>query len=193
MNQKSDHIRAFIAISPPGHVKKVLKDLQAMLKKAGIHGAYPRLDTLHLTLKFLGDVPVGSVGLIQKSMETAARDLSGFELTAGGIGVFPTVKNARVIWGGTGGRTDLLELLFSRLDNALSSAMGLQKETRRFAAHFTLARVKQRVDPKILVQLMQDGRGIRSEPFKVNKLSLYQSRLTRSGAVYTELFKVNLE
>ncbi len=193
MNDKSDHIRAFIAISPPGHVKTVLKDLQAMLKKAGVQGVYPRPETLHLTLKFLGDVPVNSMGLIEGCMETAARDFSSFTLTAGSIGVFPTVKNARVIWGGTGGRTDLLEQLFLRLDDALSSALGVQKETRRFKSHLTLARVKQRMNPKILAQLIQDGRSVRSESFEVNKLSLYQSRLTRSGAVHTELFTVNLK
>ena len=187
MPEKIGHIRSFIAVSLPGHVKRELGRLQARLKSAGIQASWPRTETLHLTLKFLGDIPENQIPSIREGLSRTAARAFCFDLTAGGLGVFPGIKKPRVIWAGTGGRTDLLEKVFQDLEGELE-LLGFPRENRRFSPHFTLARVKREFSPKALIRLIQACRDIRSRPFPVSSLDLFHSRLLPKGAVHTKIF-----
>lgn len=181
-------IRVFIAISLPGHVKKELKRLQDRLKSAGIQGSWPRPETLHLTLKFLGEVDEDRVPCLRECLGRTAGRACCFDLTAGGLGVFPGVSNPRIIWAGTGGRTDILDMVFRDLEQELY-LLGFQREPRRFLAHVTLARMKKDLFlEKDLAQLIRACRDIRSRTFTVRSLELYKSRLRPEGPVHSVLF-----
>lgn len=184
-------IRAFIAISVPGYVKDELRRIQARLKKENIHATWPRPETFHLTLKFLGNVPETSVPGIQAAMDSLRGGYPDLELTAGSLGVFPWIKKARVAWAGIGGRTDRLADLFHALESNLSQ-MGIKKERRRFSPHFTLARIKQPVRPGKWIDLMGQCKQMRTPPFQVEQLHLFRSRLNPAGAVHTRLYSIKL-
>lgn len=184
----ANHIRAFVAISLPGQVKEVLGKIQNQLKGRGIEAAWTRPETLHLTLKFLGNIPCRDLQLFQGAMVQTADQFSPFELSVGGLGVFPGIRQARVVWAGTGGRTDILENLFKRLEESLGP-LGIERETRRFSSHITLGRIKKPVAGPVWIDLIQACKDIRSPSFEVQGLDLFKSELRASSAVHTRLFQ----
>lgn len=182
------HLRAFLAISLPNPVKQVLGKIQNQLRDRGIGAAWTRLETLHLTLKFLGNISRRDLEFCKAAMVQTADQFSPFELSAGGLGVFPGIGRVRVVWAGTGGRTDILENLFKALELSLGP-LGIEKETRRFSAHITLGRIKKPVPGPVWIDLMQACKDIRSPFFKVLGLDLFRSELRASSAVHTRLFQ----
>ena len=182
------HIRAFIAIPLPEPIKFFLQNLQGELKKCGLRATWPNPDSLHLTLKFLGNVNRNKIDTIQACMKKAATGISVHTLSSSGIGVFPSVKNARVIWSGTRGQTDILEKIVTRLEELLFEEMGIKKENKRFSPHLTLARIKSPVSPKAMIRLLQDFKNVCSEDFLISDIQLFQSELTSSGAIHNFIF-----
>lgn len=195
MKQTEHHIRAFIAAVLPEPVKAFLVRLQKDLKKDDIRASWPRPETMHLTLKFLGDVPEDQIQGIQFCMADAVKHHTRpIILSAGGIGVFPSVKNTRVVWCGVGGQTHHLATLARELNRGLKAHLGLKQEKKRFSPHFTLARIikKQRVPPEKMVALMQKFSNRQSENFDVSQIKLFKSELKSTGAVHTELFSISI-
>ena len=186
-------IRAFIAIPIPQGLIGFFTDLQKKLKKEGFHASWPRPDTLHLTLKFLGDIKMEQVDDIKSCMTAAVSGVNNpIELSGAAIGVFPTVKNPRVIWAGIQGQTHILGDLVKRLDQLLNEQAGIRSEKRkRFSPHLTLARVKSRIAPKKMVDMMQRFSTHQSDLFTVHGIQLYKSQLNPTGAVHTSIFTAN--
>ena len=190
MNNDSNHIRAFIAISLPKELKKFLKDLQGQLQTSGLKASWPKPETMHLTLKFLGNINISKLDSFRTCMMKAVTGISIHTLYASGIGVFPSVKKARVIWSGTRGQTDVLEKLANRLEVILFEDMGIKKENKRFSPHLTVARVKKPIFPKTMIKLLQEFKDFHSEEFFVSEIKLFQSELSSSGAIHKTIFSV---
>ncbi len=189
MNQNK--IRAFIAFHLPENVRKHIRDLQDHLRSGGLHLRWVAPENIHLTLKFLGDINPSDTERIAQAMSQSVQETSRLHLGAKGIGVFPTVRKARVLWIGLSGDTHELIQLQNRLDDRLSD-LGYEKESRPFKAHLTLARAKESPDPKELVQAMEKFASFASPDFSAEELILWQSQLKPSGAVYTKLRSVFL-
>ena len=94
---KNKSIRAFIAISLPAEVILHLKNLQTYLKKHKIKASWPKPSNMHLTLKFLGDIPISKIKDINHSISAAILDFNkenkSLSLFSEGIGAFPSIKN----------------------------------------------------------------------------------------------------
>ena len=192
MNKDNNQIRAFIAISIPKEIIKFLHDLQGKLQKSGIKASWPNPANMHLTLKFFGHVNVSKIDAIKSCMIKAVAGIPIHSLSASGIGVFPSVKKARVIWTGTRGQTDVLEKLVNRLEDIFSEDMEIKKENRRFSPHLTLARIKQPIYPKTVIKLLQEFKDFQSDDFVVSEIKFFQSELISSGAVHKIIFSVPL-
>ena len=188
MSEENSHIRAFIAISLPKEIKNFLHDLQGQLRKSGIKASWPKSATMHLTLKFFGNVNISNIDAIKTCMIKAATGIPSHTLSVSGIGVFPSVKKARVIWSGTRGQTDILGKLANRLETILFEDLGIKKGNRRFSPHLTLARIKQPIFPKTMIRLLQEFKDSFSDDFFVSEIKLFQSELTSSGAVHKIIF-----
>ena len=192
MTQGNSHIRAFIAISLPKEIKKFLYDLQGKLGKSGIKASWPKAETMHLTLKFFGNVNVSRIDAIKACMIKAVEGIPIHSLYASGIGVFPSVKNTKVIWSGTRGQTDVLEKLVNRLEDIFFEDMEIKRENRRFSPHLTLARIKQPIYPKTVITLLQEFKDFHSDNFVVSEIKFFQSELLSSGAAHKIIFSVPL-
>ena len=130
MNEsETNQIRAFIALSLPGHVQQVLEEIQVLLRSRGIKASWTKPGTFHLTLKFLGNVQ--ALDSLVSAMNNSVKGFSSFQLSAGGMGVFPGIKKARVIWSGIGGRTDVLENIFNSLEYNLQ-ALDIKRKNAGF-------------------------------------------------------------
>ncbi len=184
-------LRLFVAVPVPKKVVRFIEGVQTSLKKQGFRASWSRLDTMHLTLKFMGDTPAEKIDPILAALEQTARDHESFALRARGIGVFPSVKRARVIWTGVRSKNEILSDLYQCLDIHLGTA-GIPRSKKRFSPHLTLARLKTRVDSRQLLEVIKTFQNVESESFECACLDLYQSVLTPSKAVHTRLFRTKL-
>lgn len=189
---KKDMRRVFVAIKLPDPVIKVLADFQRELRHCDLKIRWTRPETIHLTLKFLGDVHAESIGKICDSVKTAVGDMTAFQLSAKGVGVFPGVRRSRVLWTGLSGETDRLENLHHAIDSALAE-MGFGKDDRRFTGHLTLGRFTGSSDPETLIDILKTYANKASETFAVEEVHVIQSDLKPSGPIYTDLCGVRFE
>jgi 2'-5' RNA ligase len=189
-----DQIRAFIAIELPSRLKLELGKLQTQLKMERQNWVkWVELNSIHLTLKFLGNIDIGSTGQITKEMEGAARGISPFFLEVKDLGVFPNLRRVQVVWVGLSGEIDKVAQLQQNLESNLEH-LGFVPEKRRFTPHLTLARLRDQAKPEERQKFGQliTSTGFKSDPFKVDTISLIRSQLTSHGAVYSRLNTVQL-
>ena len=187
----SETLRTFIAIRLPPEIIELAGELQSRLKSGGLKLRWVRLQSLHLTLKFLGDIPESAIADLNGAMQRASFGYGQLELTAQGMGVFPGIKRPRVLWIGVGGELEKLTRLVAELETELEQ-LGFAKEKRPFRGHLTLARVKRPVDSRILLEAMQDHGHYDPRPFPARQMILYQSDLRPQGAIYTARATVDL-
>lgn len=189
-------VRCFIAIELPEEVKAGLKDIQAKLKSGGQASVkWVDPDSIHLTLKFLGDVDVAKIAPIAAALEGAAQEVSPFSLKLEGLGAFPNLRRVQVVWVGVGGGVDKLANLQQRLESSLAR-LGFAPEDRRFTPHLTLARVRDRAslaEQEGLGQLIAGTKLEAAHSFPVVEVSLVRSQLTREGALYSRLSTAGLK
>jgi 2'-5' RNA ligase len=191
-NFKNDMRRVFIAVKLPDPVIKALGSLQQDLRRLGLKIRWTRPETIHLTLKFLGDVPVESIGAICESVKTVVGGTGVFHLEAKGVGAFPGVRRARVLWTGLLGQTDRLETLHDIIDSALWE-MGFAKDERRFTGHLTLGRFTGSPDPDVIIDILKTFADKTSGGFSADTVHVIQSDLKPSGAIYTDLCGIRLD
>jgi len=184
-------IRAFIAIEIPEAVRPDLERVQAGLKGPFIRASWVSPKNIHLTLKFLGDIPPDSAAALNERMAEAGRGISPLSLFASGVGAFPGPRRPRVLWVGLGGDLDRLERLHRGLEAEMGRA-GFPPEGRPFRAHLTVARVKAVEDPAALEEALRRLSGFRSPPFSAVEMVLFRSELTPSGPIYTRLYRAGL-
>ena len=188
-------IRAFIAIELPSELKSGLLQLQTELKLSGYTFVkWVATEGIHLTLKFLGNIPSLKIDEITGAMVNAIEGISPFQLETAELGVFPNLKRPNVFWVGIAGDLDKLALLQKRIDNVLEQK-GFPREKRTFNPHLTLARIREDASP----QNRQDfGKLVAKKSFtvkyqlKVNVISLMRSQLLPGGAMYHRLSEVTL-
>ena len=179
-------MRAFIAIALPVQVERCIETLEQMLRAKPFPVRWVKPRNVHLTLKFLGEIEEGGVEAVATAMVRACAGVPPIALSMQGVGVFPGIKNPRVLWTGVGGQTDLLAQLHGRLDRALAET-GFDAETRPFRAHLTLGRFKGRTAPADLARALQETGGFDAVPFEAGEIILFKSDLRPQGAVYSPL------
>jgi len=195
-------IRVFVAIP--------VEDLVVRRRLAGARSLLPQLpglrwipeSQLHFTLKFLGEIEDDRVAAAKAATSAAsvaaravawgARSAGPFRLALEGLGAFPPVGPARVLWAGCGEGAEALTAVGAAVEEAFV-AEGFPREERPFSPHLTLARVK---DPDAGRRLARSLPTIPAEPFgavSVSYLVLYRSELTPRGAEHAELLRVAIE
>lgn len=192
----NQQIRSFIAIELPEEIKSELHQLQAELKitrHAFVKWVTP--ESIHITLKFMGNISSQKVAEIIRVMEEASQGVSSFQLKIGRLGAFPNLRQPRVLWLGIEGETDELAALQRRIDSGLVP-LGFAQETRPFSPHLTLARLREKTSPEERRQfgefLMKAPPGLNHE-FSISSISLMRSQLLPVGAVYNRLAEVRLK
>ncbi len=185
-------MRLFIAIELPEEIKRGIAAIQEQLRKSGADATWTRPEGIHLTLKFLGEVPEAKVPEIKTAMAGAVQGSAQFRLEAAGAGAFPNSKNPRVLWLGVRGDRERLAALQISMEGAMIK-LGFAPEDRPFNPHLTLARIKY-LRPRFSWQQAIEGiRDVNIGAIEAAAVSLMKSELKPSGAVYTEIEKVELK
>jgi 2'-5' RNA ligase len=188
-------VRAFIAIELPESIRSSLSQLQDQLKQreyAPVKWVDP--DSIHLTLKFLGNIDAGRIPALTNAIYGASRGITPFRLMLGAPGVFPHFRAPRVIWIGLTGDTHSLSSLQENIERALVP-LGFSPEGRHFSPHLTLGRVRDSATHDERQRLGEAVPSLKAKTmsfFEVNSISLMRSTLTREGALYSCLDAVAL-
>ena len=191
-----EQIRSFIAIELPDNLKLALTRLQDQLK-SGKQAPVKWVDpySIHLTLKFLGNIGTDMVDKLTAAIGEAARGISPFQLEVKGLGAFPSLKRVQVVWVGVTGEVERLRQLQQRIESNLEP-LGFTTESRPFTPHLTLARLRDRTLPderKRFGQLIAATKFESVYTMKVDSIKLMRSQLTREGAIYSLLSSVGLQ
>jgi RNA 2',3'-cyclic 3'-phosphodiesterase len=183
-------IRAFIALPLPEDVRERLGALRRSAPE-GARVSWLAPNSIHLTLKFLGDVGPDRLERLKAAMRALSWDRGAVSFTLATVGGFPNLSRPRVLWVGVERGGDVVTELATAVD-AIARRLGFPREERRFTPHLTIGRVKSPPERGWADQFAQS---VRFEPTVVrsDRLILYQSRLLPSGAEHTPLLEVPLE
>ncbi len=192
-----EQIRAFVAVELPEDLRRELERIQDSLKSTGVadHVRWVKPAGIHLTLKFLGDVPASTITEIVHAVTQGSKGIGPFTIRLSGLGCFPSNSRPNVIWVGVEGDTEPLILLQSAVEDRLS-VLGYPQERRSYTPHLTLGRVARDVAAserrRLGDSIAEQDVGSLGE-MQVCEVCLVKSELLPSGARYTRLAAVPLE
>ncbi len=176
-------MRLFVALNLPAPVREALWAATARVRDLGGPVKWVRGDGLHLTLKFLGDVPDEREPELTAALTRAAAGARSLSLALGGFGVFPDFRRPRVVWVGIAAEPGL-EILQHRVEQEFAP-LGFATEGRPFRPHVTLGRAARDARPADLAGLEAALERLEfAETALVSSLDLMQSTLQSGGPVY---------
>jgi len=182
-------MRCFIAIDIDEEIRAGLRDLQqdmaeaANIKKSDVKWVHP--DSMHLTLKFLGEIRDQDVMGVCNAVKAAASRHKAFDLSVSQVGSFGG-RSARVLWVGAGLECPELLQLQQDLEEELALA-GWPKEGRKFSGHLTLCRIRNSKAGIELARLTEQYKDFDLGMVRCDALSVYESQLRPEGPLYTSL------
>ncbi|UCG94985.1 MAG: RNA 2',3'-cyclic phosphodiesterase [archaeon] len=175
-------MRCFLGIPVPEELKKKIGKIIEKINVGGIKFVGP--ENLHWTVKFFGDIREGQVDRIKELMESV--EGGDMEIEVRGVGTFPSSSYVKVIWIGVGrGKEEFTGFL--KEIGSVFSGFGRKSE---IVPHLTIGRVKFVRDREKLIGAVKNLEDVNLGSMKIDKLVLYESRLTPEGPVYGELKKV---
>lgn len=177
-------LRAFLAVRPSDGVLAEIASASAELAAASSEVRWLPSDGLHVTLKFLGDVPEAEVPGIERALEERFLESSPVDVELRGLGVFPNWKKPRIVWAGLHG--DGLVELVDAAERALSP-LGFPPEGREFEPHLTIGRLRSMRGWESLSRALQAARERSFGAFRIREVTLYKSVLRPEGSLYTPL------
>jgi 2'-5' RNA ligase len=186
-----NRLRTFIAISLSTSVltgiEKCIRTLQSHLE--GIR--WVETKNLHVTLKFLGDVPLNDLPQLIRAVTQSTNQTHSFDLTFHGLGVFPHRESPKTIWIGCQEGSAELAHLAEIIDEGLLP-LGFPKESRRFSPHLTIGRVKKLPQGSALMPRLDEQSNRQFGSCSVSEVLICSSELTRHGPLYDELAAIPL-
>ena len=181
-----DHVRLFVACEVPDDVRETIGEtIEGLRKKSGQAVRWIRPDGVHVTLKFLGEVPTKKLPAVKLAIQEAVVGHAPFELEFSNIGTFGGREGLRLMWVGIAGDVLRLEALV-RAVNAALAVVGFEPERRPFRPHLTLGRVRDEISTRHRAEI-EVAVGKSTVPpvsWRTAQVSLMRSRLTTAGATY---------
>ena len=181
---KNEGIRSFIALDISPSNLLGIKELQEHLNRKTEGVRWINTNTIHLTLKFLGNISLEKVEVLCAALGVLSESHGSFHLSPSGIGAFPRLNRPKVIWLGVGGDLEALEVLWRDVEK-ICYTVGFEKEERSFSPHLTLGRVKDFKKAAGLAKVLEGIGPFTFESYRVEAVHLYKSELRPEGAQYT--------
>ena len=199
-------IRVFLAVELSQELRAELAIVQQELKrsiepelKRGTRISWAQPASIHLTLKFLGDMDEQVIDPLLVAVEEAIGSRLAVTVPLERLGVFPRPQSPRVLWVGPsenwerGAEAKRVAEIHGAIEQACEGLRFL-RETRPFSPHLTLARIKVG-ERQVGVALAKGGvldRPLSLGPLAVESVVLMKSELKPTGSVYTKLWAVRL-
>ena len=177
-------MRAFVAVKPSSDLERACEGLAEAGRGLGMRWVRP--GSVHLTLRFWGDLQPDAVPAACEGLRRAAAASAPFLTAARGLGCFPNAERPRVLWMGLDDPELRLLTLRRRIDAALA-ALGLPTEKRPFRPHLTVARARREAGGGELDTFLDSHKDKMFGHVEVSHLDLMRSDLSAKGAVHTRL------
>lgn len=185
-----ERIRSFIAIDVEDEgILHELEVLQSLLVSCGVDLKLVRRENIHLTLRFLGEIPSFMVDNVGRVMEKL--NFPSFLMEVKGLGAFPRITRPNVIWVGVGEGHDEVVSIFNFLEKELRK-LGFRPETKAFHPHITIARVRRRRNLEKIIEVFNKYRDHVFGRMTVKSIRLKRSVLTPRGPIYSTLKEIFL-
>ena len=185
---RSQQMRVFCAIDLPDNVReRSLQHIARLRDEVPQTQASWSRDNVHLTLKFLGEIPQSRVENLSQAASRSVAGLSPFEVFVEETGAFPQHGPPRVLWIGVTDASGELAELHARLEEECAKA-GFAKEERPFHPHLTLARLRKPQGARTLASAHQEL-GFEPVVVTVSELLVMRSELTNEGSKHSVISK----
>ncbi len=201
-------IRAFLAVQLSEPIRAALAAVQSDVKRRitpdlprEVSLSWVRPASLHLTVKFLGDIADELVGSLRETMADTLRHHRIIQIPLDRLGVFPRLQQPRVLWIGPSDQweasedAERLAALHQAIEACCVTA-NLAPDTRPLSAHLTLARIKagHRTAGQVLARSgAMDRLPAAMDALAVDAVALMRSELNPSGSIYTALWELPLQ
>ncbi len=177
-------MRLFVALEIPSAVRENLASLLQTLRAVSPQTKWVRPENLHVTLKFIGEVPETKLAGVRVTL-ASVRSEQSVTLDFHGLGFFPNEKHPRVFWAGIEVSSNL-KTLAADIDGA-TEKLGIPRERHAFSPHLTLARFEPPRLPEKLRAAIQENSDRDFGSLRTSQFHLIESKLKPSGAEYTTL------
>lgn len=193
-------MRAFVAIALPPSVRELLAAARSALLDADPtwrDEKWVAPESLHLTLKFLGDVPAEDTERVAASIAGAVNDLTAFAIEAADIRAVPSGGRARMLWASFTDPVGAAARLAAAVEDATAPWSAEERPRKAFKPHATLVRARRprRISPDALSAAdtaLAAERESGDASMSVRDVILLSSTLTPRGPVYEELARAPL-
>lgn len=176
-------MRCFIALPVPAAVRDVAARVQEALGRVDADVRWVKPESMHLTLKFLGELGEETVAELGERLAEEAARWPALRLEYRGIGRFPARGAPRVVWAGCEGDVAKLAGLAAAVER-LAEGAGVPREGRPFVAHLTIGRVRSPRNAKRLDAAIAAQREVSLGADRAAEFVLMRSTLTPQGPVY---------
>jgi len=192
MREEGETYRTFIAIEISQEARiRVVEHIHYLRREApNVRASWSRADSLHLTLKFLGNVSVSGIPAVCQAAAAAAAAIEPFELTIGGCGWFPPHGKPKVLWIGIDDPAGRLRKLQDALQARCAEA-GFERDERAFHPHLTIARLRSPAGSRHLAETHK-AHGFPSQQLTVSDMVVFRSELLRDGSKHTAISRHKL-
>ena len=173
-------MRCFVAVELPLPMREEIGRLQSRIATDGLR--LVKAELVHVTIKFLGDVPPEKVGPVVEALGKVT--FAPFPVRVSGMGAFPG-RAVRVVWLGLTGN---FQELYEKVEQALAP-LGFAPEARGFSPHATLGRVARPSAEmnRRLGDRIANFAALDLGSFTVDRFYLKKSTLTQGGPIYEDL------
>jgi 2'-5' RNA ligase len=187
LEDTSMEIRSFLAFELPPEIMAVISHAFRDMKNTPLDVRWGKPGNIHLTMVFMGNVPLEHLNPIGRATEEVCRRYGPFNVALNGTGVFGSRRNPRVLWARLNGDLERMSRFRDELQKDLEP-FGIKQERRRFKPHLTFGRFRKGAKTgSDLDELLSRYQDLTSPTCTLSELSLFKSDLKPGGAVYTRL------
>jgi len=179
-------MRCFVAVEVSGEIKAQLACIQARHRDLDRAVRWVDPAQIHLTLKFLGEVPEADLPAVLQVLNEVARRSAPFEFGVRGTGCFPPGGAARVLWVGIEESSGALGRLREACESAFAE-LGFAREGREFRPHLTLGRIREARRSAEIRAAARAESAFYAGTQRADSIVLFQSILSGAGARYQAL------
>lgn len=183
-----ERIRSFIAVDlDEPNVRERIINAQRGLEQTGAQLKLVDPGIMHLTLRFLGEIPQSIVDKVKEALDGVR--FSPFEAEFSGMGTFPNLNRINVVWVGMTHGHEQLNEIFHQLEPKLRQ-IGLPPDNKGFSPHLTVARVRSALNKAALADYVSSMRESDFGKMPIETVRLKRSTLTPKGPIYTTMHEV---
>ncbi|MCE4619262.1 MAG: RNA 2',3'-cyclic phosphodiesterase [Desulfurococcales archaeon] len=187
----NERLRVFIAVDIEDPlVLSVLERIKDALVSTRVPMKPVETQNIHLTLRFIGEVPRAKVNEIIEEVLKPIQE-EKFKIRLHGLGAFPSLARPRVVWVGVSDGAERLVKIRNAVEDRLRK-LGFPPDKPKFVPHITLARIKGSRNLPSLTKILVDYSDYDIGEIVVDSIRLKKSTLTRSGPIYETLWEVKL-